>query len=247
MSNTFRVRIVENTGIESELTFGKKGSIINVVNGRFDDLDGFTWLFDSFKDMRDSLLNKCVLKTKIELVEDNIMDCKFKIGDLVKVTDIWETYNAYIDWVDAHSDFINADKFIINGMPTNTNVYKVIYYNTHLDEDSTECIVVIENMNTKQIYLISPEGLTLYESKFLGTKSVESIVFDTDVLRKYQPIKIQGAFNGEDDVIINGIISYVDEHSINIVHCDEDDDETMTTITTNEILNRHYKILDLYE
>lgn len=159
MKNSFKVRVVENIGRNSQRLFGEVGNVISITDGEFEDLDGESWYYSSFDAMKDSFSNVDPYQTKIELVEDD--------------------------------------------MPN--------------------------------------------ESKFLGTKSVESIVFDTDVLRKHQPIKIQGEFNGEDDVIINGIISYADEHSINIVHCDEDDDETMTTITTNEILTGAYKILHIYE
>lgn len=43
MNNNFKLVVVRNIGFESESIFGNRGSIVNVVDGRYIDNENFTW------------------------------------------------------------------------------------------------------------------------------------------------------------------------------------------------------------
>lgn len=43
MNNNFKLVVVRNIGFESESTFGNRGSIVDVVDGRYIDNENFTW------------------------------------------------------------------------------------------------------------------------------------------------------------------------------------------------------------
>lgn len=43
MSGNFKIRVVENTGNESNSLFGTVGSVFDIVNGKLEDKEGFCW------------------------------------------------------------------------------------------------------------------------------------------------------------------------------------------------------------
>ena len=72
---TGKIRVKENIGNDSKETFGEVGTLQNVENGKFDDLEGFTWSknYDPFNDVDDIneyFSYKDMFQTVFELAEE---------------------------------------------------------------------------------------------------------------------------------------------------------------------------------
>lgn len=249
MKNSFKVRVVENIGGQSQIVFGKVGTIISVENGIFRDEQNDYWDYDSYESMINDLSEHDCYETKFELLEDDYMECKFKIGDLVKVTDVCETYSRFDTFVSKKCHQYEDD-FISGDMPSEKETYKVVYYGEHLNDENNDRIVVIQDLDTDQIYLVSEQGLELVtpiedidEINITTTRTV----FDESKLKQFQPIKIKGKFAYTDDDVVTAIIADIDSVSMRVVYVDDDGDEESHTILLNEIINREYEIIKLYK
>lgn len=70
----FKIRVVENLGVESKEAFGETGTILDVANGSLRDNEGFDWNnnFKNICEIHDYFNNGKLdwYKTKFELVED---------------------------------------------------------------------------------------------------------------------------------------------------------------------------------
>lgn len=249
MKNNFKVRVVENIGNESKTIFGKVGTIISVTDGKFKDFEGDGWYYDSYEEMTNNLSEHDWFETKFELLEDDYMECKFKIGDMVKVTDFGEIYSSFDKFVYEKCNQYEDD-FISGDMPSTKETYKVVYYGEHLNDENNDCIVVIQDLDINQIYLVSEQGLELVTP----IEDIEKInvittrtVFDESKLKQFQPIKIKGKFAYTDDDVVTAIIADIDSVSMRVVYVDDDGDEESHTILLNEIINREYEIIKLYK
>lgn len=249
MKNSFKVRVVENIGGQSQIVFGKVGTIISVENGIFRDEQNDYWDYDSYESMINDLSQHDCYKTKFELLDEHHMECKFKIGDMVKVTDVGETYSSFDEFVYEKCNQYEDD-FIIGDMPSEKETYKVIHYCKHLDDENNDNIVVIQDLDTEQIYLVSEQGLELVTH----IEDIEKInvittrtVFDESKLKQFQPIKIKGKFAYTDDDVVVAIIADINSFSMRVVYVDNDGDEYSDTILINEIINGDYEIIKIYK
>lgn len=249
MKNSFKVRVVENIGSESKRIYGKVGTIISVTDGKFKDFEGDWWSYKSYEEMINDLSEHDCYETKFELLEEYHMECKFKIGDMVKVTDFGEIYSSFDKFVYEKCNQYEDD-FISGDMPSTKETYKVVYYGEHLNDENNDCIVVIQDLDINQIYLVSEQGLELVtpidgidELNITTTRTV----FDTSKLKNFQPIKIKGNFNYVDGDVITGIIADIDSVSMRVAYVDDDGDEESHTILLNEIINKEYEIIKLYK
>lgn len=67
----FKIRVVENIGEDSQLTFGVPGTINEVTDGVLQDIEGFKWYggFGGLNDINE-FFNQSYFKTVFELVEE---------------------------------------------------------------------------------------------------------------------------------------------------------------------------------
>lgn len=247
MNNSFKVRVVENIGSKSQTIFGKVGTIISVTDGEFKDFEGDWWNYKSYEEMINDLSEHDCFETKIELLEDDYMECKFKIGDMVKVIDVGETYSRFNTFVYEKCNQYK-DNFIIGDMPSEKEIYKVVHYGKHLDND--DCIVVIQDLDTDQIYLVSEQGLELVtpiEDIDELNITTTATVFDISKLKPYQPMKIRGSFNYVDGDVVTAIIGDIDDTVMRIIYCDDDNDGASCNIRIDEIINGDYEIIKIYK
>lgn len=253
MKNSFKVRVVENIGSNSQRLFGEVGNVISITDGRFEDLEGSCWYCDSYEDIINSFSDHDCFETKFELLEEYYMECKFKIGDMVKVIDVGETYTSYDEFVYKKCNQYE-DNFITGDMPSTEETYQVIYYSKYLDNENNEPIVVIQDLDTDQIYLISQEGLKLSKCGKESDDNMENInliinkpTFNKEVIKQFQSIKIKGEFDYVYDDKVTAIITRVTDNSINIIYCDDDLDEETQVISIDDILNGKYEIIKIYK
>lgn len=78
-----------------------------------------------------------------------------EVGDTVKVIDSGRTFDTYYDW-SGLSDYKN--NFIRRGVPEEDKEYKVLNLGTH-DFNCNKELALIQNPNTKQVFIITVDGL----------------------------------------------------------------------------------------
>lgn len=70
-----RIRVVKNVGCSSRFTFGAKGAVLTVINGAFNDAEGFSWNrdyvgFKNIEQINEYFATAGKYQTVFELVED---------------------------------------------------------------------------------------------------------------------------------------------------------------------------------
>lgn len=99
------------------------------------------------------IFNKCKSQ-KISAI-DFSLNVKLKIGDMVEITNNWDTYSRYSQW---HGLGDYKTKFKRDDVPTNGKIYKVVGMDTHT-QNSTSIIILIQDTETEQVYIMGQIGI----------------------------------------------------------------------------------------
>ena len=75
--------------------------------------------------------------------------------------------------------YLNVKNFIINNIPSSDNIYKVKDIEPHLNQKNI-LIAYIEDLKTKQGYLINIKGLELiYKPEFITEEEMKNLLIET--------------------------------------------------------------------
>lgn len=99
-------------------------------------------------------------KNKITEFDDLFkIECKVEVGDIVKVVNKFKQYNSYVAFIMENMPE-RLEDFRVTGMIPVSKEYKILHISNHLIyNDKLLCIV--EDLNTKEIYIIEDKGVEL--------------------------------------------------------------------------------------
>lgn len=85
---------------------------------------------------------------------------EIKVSHVVKVIDKTEVYSSYEEWIKKYvPQYLNNFVKNSNNIVEDVSSYVVLFKEKHIDYSAMLCL--IQNMQTKQVYIISESGIEL--------------------------------------------------------------------------------------
>lgn len=88
---------------------------------------------------------------------------KFKVGDRVKVINCMQCYSTYIKWIEKYCKKYK-NNWICNDLVPNGIICEIKVIAPHLD--TGEYINLIQDIKTRQVYIIGKKGITKTKEKY---------------------------------------------------------------------------------
>ena len=84
-----------------------------------------------------------------------------KIGDLVNIINVGETYNNYESWIKEYSPEY-LEEWRKGQDPTHNRIYKIVAIGQHLFWQSEGTLYLVQECSGKSVYIIGEKGIKLY-------------------------------------------------------------------------------------
>lgn len=115
------------------------------------------------------------------------MKNEFKIGDIVKVIDTGKTYSTYEKWIEKYApEYIDDYSNKSFDVPFKGDLYRVITTGKHMMYDVN--LVLIQNEYSDQVYIISEDGLKLYQTKTEPNISTSKVDIHSEICQELNNI-----------------------------------------------------------